>query len=231
MKRIWDVFPKTAARVWESHEDVDLHGHHDWVHALRVGEIARQVALEEWGDERISHLAGLAGLCHNADRVLAHGGRLSSRTAVSCGEVDYLVEYWVGEAIRLNDVRQIVNAVLRHSAKNSPNDSKVLIALMDGDRVVNLDTDLFPRSGQYYHDLPVVDYRYFLEDPEATYRSPKSVLRDIAYSMDWADPTSAVSVRTQLGRKMAGDRVKVFQTFFDALKAQLAEEGIHPYPF
>lgn len=102
---------------------------------------------------------------------------------------------------------------------------------MDADRVVNLDADLFPRSGQYYHDLPVVDYKYFLDDQEATYRSPKSVLRDIAYSLDWADPSSPVCVRTRLGKKMAGERVKIFRTFFDALKLQLAEEGMHPYPF
>jgi len=232
VKRIWEKFPSLAAAVRADHEAVGLHGHHDWVHAFRVGEVARQVALEEWGDEHLSHLAGIAGLCHNADRVLAHGHRVHLPSiAVSCEGVDDLVEYWVGDVLNLEVVRLIVDAVLRHGAKNSPEDSKVCIALMDADRVVNLDADLFPRSGQYYHDLPVVDYKYFLDDQEATYRSPKSVLRDIAYSLDWADPSSPVCVRTRLGKKMAGERVKIFRTFFDALKLQLAEEGMHPYPF
>ncbi|MBI2523850.1 hypothetical protein HYW11_01365 [Candidatus Peregrinibacteria bacterium] len=117
--------------------------------------------------------------------------------------MDDLVEYWVGDVVGPKEVRQVVDAVLRHDAKNSPGDSRVLVALMDADRVVNLDVDLFPRSGQYYHDLPVVDYRHFLSDPEATYQNPESVLRDIAYSLDWADPKSPVCVRTRLGKSRA----------------------------
>src|SRR3989344_4380080 len=245
MKRIWDLFPVIAARVRADHEKVGLHGHHDWVHAFRVGEIARQVALEEWGDERLSHLAGISGLCHNADRLLQKEMNVGRRD-VPHADIRALLEKQLATETMLfvyghggkplygycgPELYAIVQAVLQHDGKNSLEDSSVLIALMDGDRVVNLDTDLFPRSGQYYHELPVVDYRYFLDDPEATYRNHKTVLRDIAYSLDWANPTSNVCVRTCLGKEMVKRRVTVFQMFFDALQLQLEEEGMKQYPF
>lgn len=229
--RIWERFAEISKHVRQKHEKVGLYGHHDWVHAFRVGEVARQVALDEWGDEHLSHLAGVAGLCHNADRIIQKEAGLGRRE-VPQKLVRALVIDWLSwGSISITSVAILVHAVLEHDEKNSPEDSRVLIALMDADRVVNLDVDLFPRSGQYYHNLPVVDYKHLLDDPEATYRNPKSVLRDIAYSMDWADPTSPVCVRTRLGKKMAEERVKIFRTFFDTLQAQLAEEGIHPYPF
>ncbi len=229
--RIWELVPGIAMNVRQKHEEVGLHGHHDWVHAFRVGEVAYQVAQLEWNDSEISCLAGIAGLCHNADRLLQKELGIGLRE-IPRESVAALVTSWMlGRSFFQQEISIVVDAVLKHDAKNSPVDSRVLVALMDADRVVNLDVDLFPRSGQYYHGLPVVDYRHLLSDPEATYRNPKSVLRDIAYSLDWVDPASPVCVRTRLGKKMAETRVKVFRTFFDALKVQLAEEGMHPYPF
>lgn len=226
---IWELFPTVAVQVWKKHKEVSLRGHHDWIHAFRVGEVARLIALEEWPNWP-SFLAGLAGLSHNADRILQKEMGLGRRE-VPPKAVAALITKWIWIELPSRDVEHIVEAVLKHNGKNSPDDSKILIALMDADRVVNLDVDLFPRSGQFYHDLPVVDYRHFLGDPKATYRNPKSVLRDIAYSLDWADPKSPVCVRTRLGKKMAEERVKVFRTFFEALEVQLAEEGMRPYPF
>lgn len=228
--RIWEVFPYVGRLVREKHEQVGLFGHHNWVHAFRVGEVARQVALEEWGDERLSHLAGLVGYSHNADRLLQKELGLG-RQAVPRESVVALVTSWLPGTLSEAEVAGCVEAVLKHDSKNSLADSSILVALMDADRVVNLDVDLFPRSGQYYHDLPVVDHCYFLDDPEATYRDPKSVLRDIAYALDWVNPESPVCVRTRLGRQMAEKRVKVFRTFFDALEVQLEEEGMRPFPF
>lgn len=229
--RIWELFPDVAGKVRRKHEEVGLHGHHDWVHAFRVGEVALQVALDEWSNKSLSYypyLAGLAGLCHNADHILQKELNVG-RQEVPRESVIELVCSWL--YVSPGEKATVVDAVLKHDGRNSSDDSRVLIALMDADRVVNLDVDLFPRSGQFYHDLPVVDYRYFLDDPEATYRNPRSVLRDIAYSLDWADPTSPVCIRTRLGKKMAEKRVKIFRTFFDALGEQLAEEGMRPYPF
>lgn len=226
--RIWQLIPEVATKVRLKHETVGLHGHHDFVHAFRVGEIARQIALDEWSDNRLSTLAGLAGLCHNADRIVQKELDVGTQR-VSDESVTALVTAWLQESLNEGDVAAVVEAVLKHNEKNSVEDSQILIALMDGDRVVNLDTDLFPRSGQLYHNLPVVDYRHLLDDPAATYQNPKSVLRDIGFALEWVNPSSDFCVRTHLGQKMAKDRVVVFRTFFDSLKTQLTEEGVYPF--
>ncbi len=242
MKRIWEELPALFAAVRKSHEEVGLVGHHDFVHAARVGEIAWQIAFKEWGFERLALLSGAAGLCHNADRVLQKKFGVGRRE-VPKKKVEKLVLDWLltesefrpptptrKEGAELRQ-RTVIDAVLGHDGRNSPDDPQVLIALMDADRIVNLDIDLFPRSGQHYHDLPVVDYKHFLDDPEATYRSPKSVLKDISYSLDWADQNTPVCVRTKLGKKLAGERATTFRIFFRMLNQQLEQEGISPYPF
>lgn len=227
MARIWELFPDVAARVRKTHEKVGLVGHHDCGHAYRVGDVAYEIAADEWNDRYIAMGAGLAGVSHNADHIL--------QKELGCRDVPYdrvwgLVHGWIGASVG-GAAYEIIDAVRKHDGINSSEDSKILIALMDADRVVNLDVDLFIRSGQRFPNDPAVDYLNYLSDPEATYRKPKSVLRDIAYALDWVDPASAVCVRTRLGKKMAESRVKVFRTFFDALKVQLEEEGMYPYPF
>lgn len=226
---IWELCPEIARRVEDEYVALETDGkkihHHDFAHAKRVGEIARQVARDEWSDDHIAKLAGIAGLVHNADRII-QAQKGIGRREVSRDEVAALVKKWIENDLEENDVRTVLDAVLGHDGKNFPEDSQVKIALQDGDRVVNLDVDLLPRSGQYYGDLPVVDYENFLGDPEATYRNPKTVLRDINYSLDWVKPESGVCVRTRLGMEMAQKRAQVFTFFFEVLKAQLAQEGI-----
>jgi len=89
-----------------------------------------------------------------------------------------------------------VDAVLKHSQINHESDSVELVIVKDADRVVNMDVDLFARSGQHYANLPVIDYKFLYANPKATYREPLSVFRDIVYSLDWVDPTSNVCIRT-----------------------------------
>ena len=234
--RIWELFPGIAANVRRSHEEVGLVGHHDWVHAFRVGEIARQLALDEWGrgDERLSYLAGIAGLVHNADKILERKAGIGRRL-VEANQVVSLIRATLCDGSKYDfsteEEREIVEAVLKHDGRNSETDSRTLIALMDGDRVVNLDSDLYPRSGQHYAELPVVDYKHLISDPEATYRKPRTVFRDIAYSLDWVTEGSGVCVRTRLGKEMGERRSKLFRQVVDSLIEQLAEEGVYPYPF
>ena len=221
---IWDAFPSIAAAVRKSHEEVNLVGGHDWTHAFRVGELARIIALNEWSAESISHQAGISGLCHNADRILE---KRLGKGNITPGDIEKLVASWLtGINMDAPASVTITTAVQKHDARNDPNDGPVLMALMDADRVVNLDIDLLPRSGQYYHNLPVVDYRHFLGDPEATYRSPKSVFRDIAYSLDWVDPSCPYCLRTRLGKSMANARAVLIRYLFEVMKTQLAEEGM-----
>ncbi len=225
-KKIWEIYPEILAAVRKSHEEVNLVGHHDWIHVCRVAEVAYRIGMDEYNG--VASLAGIAGLCHNADRILE-----KKRIVVSEESVRGLLNEWlVSPSLNAGSKELIANAVLKHNQRNGDDDSAVLVVLMDADRVISLDVDLFPRSGQNYCDLPVVDYRNLWSDPEATYRSPKTVLRDISYSLEWADlDNKAVGVRTRLGKKMAAKRAAIFRMFFNALRDQLGDEGVYPYPF
>lgn len=226
-KRIWELFSKVFEAVRRSHEEVNLVGHHDWIHACRVAEVAYRIGMDEY-DDGVASLAGIAGLCHNADRILE-----KKRIVVSDESVCGLLNEWlVSPSLNAGSKKLISNAVLGHNRRNSDDDSAVLIVLMDADRVVNLDVDLFLRSGQNYYNLPVVDYVHLWEDSDATYRDPRTVLKDISYSLEWADTDNkVVGVRTRLGKKMASERAAIFRIFFNALRDQLGDEGVYPYPF
>lgn len=233
MERIWKIFPKIFQAVKQSHEEVKLVGHHDINHALRVGDTAHRIALEEWDNEEVANLAGVAGLCHNADRILQKKLDIDHRD-VPREKVKELVMSWLEKALVIidrGDRETIFDAVIKHDGKNGDNDSQALIALMDADRVVNLDPDLIIRSGQYYHDLPAVDFIHFLSDPEARYGNPKSVLYDIACALEWVDEKTRVCVRTKLGKKLGAERAAGIRSFIDTLKARLEESGLHPSPF
>ncbi len=66
MEKIWDVFPKLAVVVRDDHLKEGMTGSgHDFEHAARVGQYAFLVAGDGYKE-----LAGAAGLCHNADRIL-----------------------------------------------------------------------------------------------------------------------------------------------------------------
>lgn len=232
MKRIWEELPALFAAVRKNHEEVGLVGHHDFVHAARVGETARQIAIDEWKDEQVALVAGAAGLCHNADRILQKKFGIG-RKEVPKNDVVELVRNQLGRGFMFTAIEMeiIIDGVLKHDGRNSSDDDPVLVALMDSDRVVNLGLDNIIRSGQLHHDLPAVDYKNWISDPEANYRNPKSALYDIACSLEWVDPKTPVCVRTQLGKKLAEERAGAYRAFVETLKQQLQAEGVIPYPF
>lgn len=228
---IWDLFPEVAARVRASHEAANCLSHHDWQHAFRVGQVAYTIAMIEWGDELVAKQAGLAGKSHNADRVLKSYAENKSAAYEATLSPVSLAALWIGNELQGHQ-EPILSAVVNHARKNQEGDSRVLIAVQDADRVVNLDPDLFPRSGQHYAKLPVVDYKYLLENPKATYRNPLSVFRDIAYSLDWVNPGMPdVCIRTRAGMEMALRRTHLFGLVVDSLRDFLEEERLYPYPF
>ena len=236
--RIWECFPDVANAVRKSHEKAGLIGSgHDFHHALRVGEYAYKIGRDEW-HHHAGKLAGLAGLCHNAPEVLAKEMGAEEgfgKNDVPQAEIYRLVREWLFESghrtpCSAEEGAAIVDAVVKHSNRNGDDDSRVLIALMDADRVVNLEEDLVMRSGQFYSKLPAVDMINFLSDPAATYLKPNSVLRDIAYALDWADPKSKVCVRTRLGKELAAERAEELTRFCWKLKKRLEAVGLYPYP-
>ncbi len=245
MKKIWEIFPKLAEAVRNTHLELGMTGSgHDFEHAARVGQYAYFVAVNENYEMAMSYsdLAGAAGLCHNADRLLQKKLGLDRRADVPEGEIKNLVRQWLekeppfqyagfakdGWEIAWKD--NVTNAVLKHGGKNDESDSPVLKALMDADRLVNIELDLVIRCGQFQPDLPAVDFAHLLSDPTATYKDPKSVLRDIASSLEWeTDPRFAL--RTPKAIEMGKARFAALHFFMDTLLGQINESGLVPYPF
>lgn len=226
MKPIWEIFPALTLRVKAEHDRVKMVGHHDIEHALRVGNMAQLIASEEWDDERIAKLAGVAGLCHNADRLLAYSS--GSRPAPEA--IEALVRKWLETDISSEEADIVVAATLGHDQKNRLYDSKVQIALMDADRVTNLGMDVLFRNGQFNAHLPTIDYQHFDEAPGTTYQKPGSCVRSIAYALEWADSTRTdVCCRTRLGIAIAQYREAKIRSVLVEIKEQITMEEVFPF--
>jgi len=228
VKKIWLEFPRLTARIYQDHAEAGMvGGHHDAEHAVRVAQMAVEIA----ENDKVALRAGAAGLCHNADRILQHTLKLGSRRDAPREKVRELLKSELTiEAFDRGEIRLIVDAVLKHDGKNDPADSPELVALMDADRLVNAEPDLIIRSAQLYHDLPPIDPVHFEHDPTANYRNPKSVLRDIMETLEWLTPGTPFYVRLPKAREMAAEHRKFFDDFGAQLIACRRETGFHPYP-
>jgi hypothetical protein len=223
---IEEIFPLVCEKVRCAHERLHFFRGHDHNHTFRVAEMAYRIALHEWNDEDVAESAALAGVCHDAGHIMQKVLH-ACKIAVTDSAIADLVHAWlISEDLFPADKEEIVSAVLEHGKANGDQDSKVLIALKDADRVVNLALDLVIRAGQHYHDLPAVDFEHFLDDPDASYQAPKSVLRDIDYALEWTDKKSPHHIRTSLGRKIGESRATVLRNFLLILQRQLKEEGL-----
>jgi hypothetical protein len=225
------IFPLVVRRVKQTHEDVKLVGHHDAGHAYRVATMAYEVAMMQRGDAIIARRAALAGLCHNADHVVVLKNKLDSRKEVPPEAVAAIVSEWIAGQDDRNGTDLIIEAVLKHGGKNDSQDSMIQVALMDADRIVNLSVDLLPRSGQNFPHLPVVDYVHLDKDPNATYRDPRSVWRDIMESLAWVTEGSGVCMRTKLGWELGNEYAEPFRGLTKLLEKQLIQQGMRPNPF
>ncbi len=226
---IWQMFPKLTERVWRDHtEEGMLDGHHDPEHAVRVGQMALEIA----EGPAVGRLAGAAGLVHNADRILQKKLGIGRRDAPRVAVANLVMEQLRAESGVFGpaDVAAIVDAVLKHDGKNNNDGNPVLVALQDADRLVNSEPDLLLRAGQFYHDLPAVDPVHLDRDPAATYRDPRSVLRDVAEVIDWLTPGTPVYVRLPKARELARERRKFLRYFIGELVAIRGQTGFYPYP-
>ncbi len=213
-----EKFASVFARVAQAHEGV--HGGHDIYHTVRVANCAGLIATTEWNDQRITDLSILAGLCHNADRLL-------EKKTDNPKLIEMLVRSWLnGTPMSIGEKEMVIDAVLVHSGPNKLRHSQVAKATGDGDREVNMELDVVIRSAQYYHDLPAVDYVHFLGDPEATYKHPRSVLKDISACLEWVDPQSPFCFQTETGMALGKERARALKDFIDTLEQQLKAGGL-----
>ena len=124
----------------------------------------------------------------------------------------------------------IIAAILKHDKANEPTDSAICIALMDADRIVNAEIDCIIRSVQHRPDISAIDFVQWLNDPTATYREPKSILRGLNYALEWEDHPK-FGLRLPKAQVMGESRFQYIRQYIDILHSQLKESGLIPYPF
>jgi len=183
-KKIIEIFPELWKKVYERHVESNiLSGCHDPFHAARVGQCALNIA----ENEKIAELSGIAGLCHNADRILQQDLEIG-REDVPEEMVLVLINEWL-DSTNLSEKNRslVIDAVLKHSLENDPNDSQVLVALKDADRLVNIEPDVIMRAAQFFSDFLVVDPTHWLSDPKATFKEPKSVIKGLSQNTEWGN--------------------------------------------
>ncbi len=213
---------------------------HNFDHTLQVGQVALFIA----EDECVGMLAGAAGLCHNADRLLQ--GQLSidkevdseahaTAKIVPRDETIALVMGWLEKSreFKSYDLGRIVKAVLGHSGPNLSDGDDVLIALQDADRIVCSMADAVMGATQFWSQLPIVDPKQLVYDLTANaYRNPKSVLKSLECRYDWVNPNSRVCVRLPKAKKLMQRRVDFMRTYIQEVEAQRMEIALWPdYPF
>lgn len=234
--KVWEIFPNLTKRIYKDHAEAGmLDGPHDPDHAVRVAQMAFEL-LENGGLESLA--AAVAGLCHNADRILQTKMKIGRRDVQEQiirdfikAELDIEVHMDMFEPIPYW-IKIIVNAVIGHEGKNQPDDNIVLVALMDADRLVNAEPDIIMRSGQFFSELPTLDRVYLWKNPNATYRNPGSVLRDVMECLPWLTPgdDNPLYVRLPKARKIAKKRKEFLDKFASTLMKCRKETGFYPYP-
>ena len=183
--RVVRLFPALCAAVCKTHRQYGMEGgSHSSSHALRVGQMALRLL-----DGRQAVLAAIAGIVHNADRVVQAKHEDDKCWAnVDKRETVRLVKRWLRHvpALTTDEIDLIVDAVLKHGGPNDASDTLVLTALRDADRIVNVQLDVVLRSAK--QPIPILDLAHLDRDPTATYRDPKSVIYDLSYMSRLWDP-------------------------------------------
>ncbi len=214
--QLWNSFPELVVIIQKDHKRQQplSFGGHDFGHALGVAQYAAMIA----EDEKTGTLGWVAGLCHNTDRIFPGS---------SDEEIEKKIrEYLNATSFEDREKSLIVEAVLEHPKKNDPNDNPVTIILKDADRLDNLGALVCLRSAQLYHNMPAVDYIHLFSDPNATFKNPGSVAKDIAHLLEW-EPW----LRLPKAKILAAPKFAFLKSFLQEIEHELREKGLYPYPF
>lgn len=228
MRKVWEILPRLCRAVRDDHAKYGMENTgHNFDHALRCGQYALLID----DNPETARLAGAAGICHNADRILQHILGVG-RKDVPWKDVEEMVRGWFSvESFGESDTLLILDAIKKHSGKNSPEDSPVLMVLMDADRLTCSDAGDIMESVRFFGDLPILDRVHFLDDPAATFREPRSVFRILSERFPWGEEGGPVGVRLPKAKELMRSRLEVFRIYIDAVISHRKEIGLVPYPF
>lgn len=239
-ERIWEIFPALTKAVTRTHEEERLYSHHNIIHALGTGDLAYQIGCDEFG-EKIGLIAGAAGLCHNADRILEKQLSLGWKGDVSEKKVEDLVRSWLQKEPEIDEEfsKRVVVAVLGHDQKNNLDAPPEAICLMDADRVDNSGPVIIIRTGQHKHELPPLDPTCWDIAPEARLgqegdKTRKTIYENLALMLRWDAEESEAPMRTRLGKKLVNDPeigLPFIREYLDRLRLAMKRRGLDPWPF
>jgi len=234
VEKIWKIFPTLAEVVRVDHVAYDMKATgHPFDHTLTVAQIAFTIA----EDGRVAYLAGAAGLCHNADRLLQKQLGGVGKKDVSEEMVIAMIERWLGssdEHFSARDRKRILKAVLRHSLPNQDDGDDVLVALQDADRVACSMPEQIMGAAQFRPDLPTIDPQFLHRDPSAhSYRDPRSVLKSLECWCDCADSENTkFCVRLPEAKKLMQRHIHFLRAYLREVEDRRMELGLWPdYPF
>lgn len=219
LKKLLSIFHDLVEMVRQDHHNKKalLGSGHSFEHALMVGQYCLQI--EE--DPLAKQLAWIAALCHNTDRLFPE----YDSYVVSIRVSRYLSETNLTSKQRA----LIIEAVLRHSQRPVLSDNLITVVLMDADKLANLGCQAIIRSGQFRHNLPVIDLRYLSERPPGTsFTAPGSVYWDLLGHLEWGEPGW---LRTPKAIELAKPLIKEHRDFLEGLVKQYQDTGLLPYPF
>lgn len=235
MLKIDELYPKLAEAVRQDHVTFNMMSTgHSFDHPLTVARYCPLIA----PDEETGRIAGAAGLCHNADRLLKKRLGDVNKAKVPESDVVAMVLGWLsaGEHFSEQEVVMILRAVQKHSGFNLTDGDLVLITLQDADRVACSSPEQIMGAAQFRPNLPTIHPKWLTADPNDPtanpYRNPKSVLHSMECWRDWIDPNSKVCVRLPKARRLIEDSVALFEFYKEKIRARRADIRLHPdYPF
>ena len=217
-KPLWEVFDKLVNMVRQDHKERNalVGTGHDFSHALMVAQYCPQIANEPWAT-----LGWVAAICHNTDRLFCE----FDDTPV----VRKIWQYLALTNIAPVEKELIVEAVLKHSCRPSPEDSELTVILKDADKLANIGYLLPVRSAQFHPNLPPINLVHLFEYPLGNnYRNPGSILRDVESSLEWEQPGW---FRTPKAIQLAKPLFEQLRQFRDGVLKQYKDLGLVPYPF
>lgn len=225
--KAWEQYPALARAVKKTHEINGGVCHaHDMGHVLIVAGIVELIA----PDPETARLAGIAALCHNADRIIQKMSGLGPEDKVQNDDVAEMVGNWLKTepSLPTEECRIVIEAILSHNKRNGVNDHSVLVTLMDADHLAIMSPDNIMRVGQWAGDrFPPLDLVHLLDSPTATWRNIESVFRATKEWMDWADFNKPnICIRLPKAQEMAIGRAKFLKIYQDIVIAHLYEIGV-----
>lgn len=140
------------------------HRGHGIDHDVTVAQMAAYVS----DSPCLARKGWVAGLIHSADRVVG-------KKACPSKLREYLNEL-PKEFFTSAEIEEIYLAALEHDEKIAPHQSPTQAVLQDADKLVNMQSMVIIRSGQFRPDMTALELDHLVKmNPQSTYLSPASV--------------------------------------------------------